>query len=241
MLLIINLVFISFFVMMFCLLLSYKQTQEALIWWNNKQCMRMYQEAEAIQNGLLQESFVIRRNLELSLVNPALSQQQQEQYYLATIEKFHHSLKQLNSYLSPAYIGDTLPLAIKYMLLGWESHIPELSLQIDLQNDWYQESFSTSRVILMILDELLQTIKLNVTMPLSIFISLKQRGKYSELILQLSYLAASQQIHVSILPNPIYLCHVFNLLAKGKSRYQYSNSTERWKFLWKPSQTSIAK
>lgn len=233
MLIFINVVIISIcLIVLFYVLLSHQQTQEALIWWNTRQYMRMYQEAEAIQNGLLQESFVIRRNLELSLVNPGLYQHQQEQYYLTIIEKFHHSLKRLNGYLSPAYIDDSLPLAIQYILLEWELRIPGLKLQTELPTDWRNESLSTSRVILMALEELLQIILENVTNQLSILVSLKSRGNFSELTIQVNCLTIPKRTYISNRADLKYLRQAFNILTHGKCFFHKKENTETWYFLW---------
>ncbi|WP_243146918.1 hypothetical protein [Scytonema sp. UIC 10036] len=72
---------ISSVLVVWWLLVSHHQAQQALVWWYSKQWMRMCEKGETIRNGLLQESFIIRRHLELSSVNRSESQQQ-DQYYL---------------------------------------------------------------------------------------------------------------------------------------------------------------
>ena len=215
------------------LLLSYRQTQRALIWWNSRQYLRMCQEGQAIQNGLLQESFVIRRNLEISSVNPFFCQQQQEEYYLATIEKFHHSLKELSDYLSPAYIDDSLPLAVLHFLTKWKSRIPGLNLQMELPTEWHHELPYTSRLILMVLDELLQIILANIPSTLSIFISLKPRENFSELVVELTDLNISKKTYRSNFQELDYLRHTFKFLTFGECFYRHKENTETWYFFWR--------
>lgn len=44
---------------------SYYKVQQALQWWSCRQSLKLFLEAEKIRDDLLQESFTIRRNLEL--------------------------------------------------------------------------------------------------------------------------------------------------------------------------------
>jgi hypothetical protein len=215
------------------LLLSYQQTQRALIWWNSRQWLKMYQEGEAIQNGLLQESFVIRRHLEISSVDPSFCQQEQEQYYLATMEKFHNSLKELSDYLSPAHIDDSLPLAIQYLLVKWESRIPGLNLQMKLPNEWHHELLFTSRCILLVLEELLQMTSSIFCSTLSIFVSLETRENFHELKVKLTDLKTSKQIYISNLPESDYLRRAFIFSTFGECFYEHDDAAEIWHFQWK--------
>ncbi|MHC5855997.1 hypothetical protein [Nostoc sp.] len=199
----------------------------------------MHQEAEMIHNDLLQELFVIRRNLEISSINPSLYQQQQQQSNLATIEKFHHSLEELSDYLSPAHIDDSLPLAIQHTLVKWRSRIPELNLQMELPTDWTTESLYTLRVVLMALEELLQIILSNIPGRLSIFVTLKPRGNFHELIVQLTNLNISKQTYISNVTEVAYLRHAFNFLTLGRCFYQHHNNAEIWYFRWRHLQKNL--
>nr|MDZ8058197.1 hypothetical protein [Nostoc sp. EkiNYC01] len=195
--------------------------------------MRMYQQGEMIQNGLLQESFVIRRNLEISLVNSSVSQQQQEQYYLANIENFYHSLNEFSDYLLPAHIEDSLPLAIRHILVKWKSHIPELNLQIELPNDLDDESVYTRHVILIILEDLLQIILSSISQETSISVSLKSRENFNELMVKFSDLQILKQDNNSKLSELDYLRRVFILFTLGKCFHQKNKNTEIWYFCWR--------
>ncbi|QLE55101.1 hypothetical protein [Nostoc sp. TCL26-01] len=224
---------------LFYLLISYQQTQRALIWWNSRQWLRMYQAGETIQNGLLQESFVIRRHLEISSINPAFSQPEQDQYFLATIEKFHHSLKELSDYLSPPHIDNSLPLAIWYLLTKWESRLPGLKLQIELPTEWHQELPSTNRLILMILEEFLQITLATIPNTLSIFISLRPRKNFSEIMVRLTDSNIQNKTYKSNFLELDYLRYTFNFLIFGECLYQHNNNTETWYFRWQHLRTDM--
>lgn len=232
-------VLITCIIVVSCLFLYHQQTQRALIWWHTRQWIRMHQEAEMIHNDLLQELFVIRRNLEISSINPSLYQQQQQQSNLATIEKFHHSLKELSDYLSPAHIDDSLPLAIQHTLVKWRSRIPELNLQMELPTDWPPESLYTLHVVLMALEELLQIILSNISGRLSIIVSLKARGNFNELMLQLTDLNKSKETYISNIKEVAYLRHAFNFLTCGKCFCQHKHNAEIWYFRWRHWQKNL--
>ena len=60
-------------------------------WWFQSQSVKLATEAEAIRDGLLQESFSVRRTLE-SLTGRENLSTQESQAWLKTLEQFHYSL-----------------------------------------------------------------------------------------------------------------------------------------------------
>jgi hypothetical protein len=234
-------VIITCIVVVLWILVSHHQAQQALLWWNNRQWMRMYQEGEIIRNGLLQESFIIRRYLELSSVNSSESQHQQDQYYLTTIEKFHRLLKELSDYLSPAYIDDSLSLAIGYLLESWKSHTPALNLKLELPTKWHQESHQLSRIILVTLEELLQINLSNISNSVSIFVSLKSQGHMAELMVQLTYSHEPKFTSCSKSLELNYLRRTFKFLTDGECLHYQKDNTQTWYFRWRCSQGTTAK
>ncbi|HBW33073.1 MAG TPA: hypothetical protein DEF48_23970 [Nostoc sp. UBA8866] len=193
----------------------------------------MYHEGEAIQNGLLQESFVIRRYLEVSSINPAFYQQPEAKYYLATIEKFHHSLKELSDYLYPAHIDNSLPLAIWHLLNKWKARLPGLNLKIELPTVWHQELPSTSCFLLMILEEFMQIAAGNLSSRLSIYIRLKDSENCAELTVQITDTKIPQQTYISNFTELDYIRLIFKFFMIGKCFYHCNNNTEIWCFIWR--------
>lgn len=211
---------------------SYHQTQQALVWWDSRQWMRMSQEAEAIRNSLLQDSFFLRRSIELSLACKSENFHLQEQDYLATIEKFHHSLKDLSNYLFPVHIDDSLPLAIRYLLESWQLRFPRLSLEMELEYDLQPQPHHLSRIVLLALEELLQITCANISSSLSIFVSLKAQGSSYELKVCLYHFNVSK---LTKFHNSLELDHLrlaFQFLTSGKCWHQGEDNKDTWYFLW---------
>ncbi|MUG94342.1 hypothetical protein F7734_18955 [Scytonema sp. UIC 10036] len=199
--------------------------------------MRMHQEGEAIRDGLLQKSFIIRRHLELSLSDRAENQQQQNQSYLETIEKFHSSLKKLSEYLSPPYIDDNLPLAIRSLLESWKLRISVLNLELELPTELAQEREKYNHVIFMALEELLQIMLSDIpsSSPISLFVSLRSQGNLYELVVQVTNCTVSEITYNSHLTEFNYLRHAFKFLTSGECFHHQVDRTDTWYFRWSRS------
>lgn len=223
-------------IIVFQLIIYYRQTQEALLWWHNRLWMRMCEKGEEIRNGLLQDSFVMRRYLELSSANINSDQRWPQKHYLNTFEKFYRSLNELSDYLFPAHIDDSLSLAIRHLLNSWKWRIQGLEIETDLQNHWYYESHQLNRIILMVLDELLRINLVQNFHVTSISIILQSNNKYSEIIVNFTnnshILNKKSKIALTELK---YLRHCFNFLTKGRCWYKIRDNQETWFFRWQCS------
>jgi hypothetical protein len=217
---------------------SRHRTQQALIWWHDRQYAKMCKEGEAIRNGLLQESFVIRRHLELSALDSSRIQTPQHQYYLTTIEKFHHSLKELSDYLFPAHIEDSLSLAIKHLLIESKLPSPELQLEMDLTVDLERDSLQVRRIILIALEEILRLNLLNIYSPalrlVALSLHLKNEENFRELKVKFNYNHLYQRTRIIEYD---YLRRAFQFLTFGKCWYCHQDNTEIWYFRWQGIQT----
>ncbi|MEC4812303.1 MAG: hypothetical protein SAK29_03345 [Scytonema sp. PMC 1069.18] len=211
------------------MLVSYHRTQQALHWWYHRQHIRMRQEGEVIRDKMLQELFVLRRYIELSEVSPNGNRNKLEKYDLENIEKIHHSFKQLSEYLYPAYIDDSLPLAIRCLLESWKTRNLELNIKHDLPQEWDNEPGDRIRTILTAVEELLIIVS-EISAPLSIVVSLEKHRHLSELKIQLTF------------PNPLKLtsqsqeldslCCAFKFIISGECFYYQEYSTQTWYFRW---------
>lgn len=221
------------------LLIYYRRGQQALNWWHGRQYKKMRDEGELIREGILQDLFIFRRNLELSKVNSGENQRKLENYDLETFEKIHHSLKILSEYLYPAHIDDSLSLAIVCLLESWKLRIPGLNLQFNVPNDWQKETYEGSRIILMILEELLQITLPLISPSVSIFTSLEQQGYGSELTVKLTSPDISKLTSSSCSQQLDSLKHTFKFLTSGKCFYRKENSTQIWYFYWQVSKQAV--
>jgi hypothetical protein len=212
---------------------SRHHTQQALIWWHDRQYAKMCQEGEAIRNGLLQESFVFRRHLELSALNDSEVKPPHHQYYLTTIENFHHSLRNLSDYLLPAHIDESLSLAIKHLFVKCKLDFPELHLEMDMPTDINHDTSQFRRIVLMVLEESLNLILLNAhshnSKLISLSVDLKNKNNLNDLTVKFYYDRSYQRTRISEYE---YLRRVFDFLSHGKCWYRYQDKTEIWYFHW---------
>ena len=214
------------------LVFHYHRLQQALYWLYGRQYIKMRNEGEIIRERILQDLFTFRRNLELSKVSSPGHQQKLENYDLKTFENIHTSLKKLSEYLYPAHVDDSLSLAITCLLESWKLHIPNLYLQLNLPVDWQEESYERNRIILMVLEELLQITLPLLSQSVSIFTSLQQQGHQSQLIVKFNSPEIFKLESDCCLQKFNFIKQIFKILISGKCFYRKENSSQIWHFYW---------
>lgn len=191
--------------------------------------MKLRHEAEAIRNGLLQESFVLRRSLEMSAHQGKFS----ECGCLERMEQLHGALKELSDRLSPPYIDESLPYAIQHLLKSWQGRYPSLSIRSRLPDDWQNDPYEQRRAILMVLDELLQISLAELPSISAIDLCLEQQNQRASLKIDISYANSSPLNPYSKSPNLNYLRSIFEALASGNCSYRYTDLYMEFHFYWK--------
>ena len=209
------------------------RTQQALQWWSSRQSMKLFQEAEKIRDGLLQESFTIRRSLEMLPVDNLELSFNKTQDCLKQIDQFHQSLVELSDRLFPAYLQDSLPLAIHCLLEPWRASYPHLYFHIDMPACWREESVGCSLTVVRALEELLRITLPEALTQISIDISLEEQENIGQLIVRITYPDTHTLICYSSLPELKFLCKTFQVLTSGKCFYRIKNLTVIWYFCWK--------
>jgi hypothetical protein len=201
--------------------------RRALRWWSHRQSIKLFLEAEKIRDGLLQETFILRRSLDFLLVdNLDLSLPKTEEF-IKEFDNFHYSLMQLSDRLFPTSLQDSLPSAIQCLLEQWAVYF-----DVDMPAQWQREPVGRSLIILRVLEELL-TIALPETLTsVSIHISLKKLGNTAQLKVQINYPDISTLTLYSNLPELEYLCDSFQFLIVGKCFYRSKNLSLAWYFCW---------
>lgn len=213
-------------------LTSYHSIQQALQWWSSRQSTKLFLEAEKIRDDLLQDSFTIRRNLDLLSVDNLNLSGNRIQECLKHIDNFHHSLVQLSDRLFPASLQDSFPLAIECLLEPWLASNHHLYFQIDMPVYWRHERVERSLIVLTALNELLSISLAEVLAPTSIYINLKQHKNIGQLIVEITYPNLSTFVLYSSLPELSYLCESFKLLTSGKCFSRTRNLRVSWHFYW---------
>jgi len=215
-------------------MISDQTIQQALHWWFYREFLKLFLESEKIRDDLLQESFVIRRNLDLlSRDNLSLSETK-IQSCIKKIDKFHHSLVQLSDRLCPISIQDSLPLSIECLLVPWINSYSRVEFQINMPIYWRIEEPKSSWIILRILEELLRITlaETEILLPTYIQITLKQIGSIGLLSVKISYPDISTLIFYSYVPELEHLYNSFKFLMSGKCSYFNKNLMSIWHFYW---------
>jgi hypothetical protein len=208
--------------------------QQALQWWFYREFWKLFWESEKIRDDLLQESFIIRRNLDL-LTRDNLSLSGSEiKAYIRKIDEFHHSLVQLSDRLCPISIQDSLPLSIECLLDPWLKSRPDLDFEINMPINWRIEAPEHNWIILRILEELLRVTlpETEILRPIYIHISLKEIENIGLLSIEISYPDISTLIFYSHAPELEHLYNSFDLLTSGKCSYFHKKLMSIWHFYW---------
>jgi hypothetical protein len=223
-------------------ILRYKK-QKSLQWWSSRQSMRLFREAEIIRDSLLQDSFSIRRNLEMLPADDMTISTGRINECLQAIDNFHDSLTKLSDRLFPAYLPDSLPLAIQSTLENYQRSHPNLDLYLDIPSYWSSEPAERSLIIVRAIEELLKICIPNTAIqtsnqtsnqisPTSVRTRLKQQGGKAELIIQITYDDIHTLSFYSNLPEARYLCDAFQILTSGKCFYIRDNLSLNWHLSW---------
>ncbi|MBD2442843.1 hypothetical protein H6G25_06440 [Dolichospermum sp. FACHB-1091] len=213
---------------------SEQRIQQALQWWFYREFWKLFLESEEIRDDLLQESFTIRRNLDLLSRDNLSLPETAIQAYIQKIDNFHHSLVQLSDRLCPISIQDSLPLSIECLLERWIDSHPHLNFQINMPVYWRIEEPERSWIILRVLEELLRITlpETGILLPIYIHVTLKEIGSIALLAVKISYPDMSTLIFYSHLPELEYLYDIFKLLISGKCSFFHKHLMSRWHFYW---------
>lgn len=214
---------------------SRRETRRSLQWWQSRQNLALAQAAEAIRNGLLQESFVVRRNLELALIAADQAPDCGPEASLLALESFHTALKDLSDRLSPAYVEDHFPLAVQHWLTGWQAQCPTILMQGHWPEIWSNESDDQHRFLLMILEALFQlfcsgTIAVS---PSQVQLVLQQMQDQHQLQIQFHYEASPLPLPPTVCQNVAHLRRIFRLMTAGHCRYRRHEATLTWFLHWR--------
>lgn len=213
-------------------LTPYHRVQKALQWWSYRQSARLLLEAEQIRDGLLQETFTMRRNLDLLFLDDLSLPNDKVQDSIKRIENFHHSLVKLSDRLFPESLQDSFPLAIESLVEPWLVSNPHLHFHIDMPISWRHEPGERGLIILTLLQELLTVTLSELLRPVSIYISLKSNNGLGKLTVKINYSQTSSIFFNSSLIELDYLSRSCQLLTSGKCIYHIQNLTVSWCLSW---------
>lgn len=214
----------------------YLKVRSAIQWWSQKRSHQLATEAQQIRDGLLQQSFSLRRSLELSLAeNPQLSAQKQ-QNWLEEMEKLHQSLVQLSDRLAPPYLEESLPLAIEQLLYQKKTEYNQLRYQWEMPENWTPEVPTYNWLILNTLDELISFICQQISAETLLQLTLKQQGERRELEVRINYQDPALLASICDAREWQHLSRLFSLLTSGHCVYSCRKRTMIWRVCWQSNE-----
>ena len=194
---------------------------QLLRWWHWHQAQWLTCEADRIRNGLLQDLFAVRRQLEL----------QTGENGLGTVEHLYADLDALGNRLSSPYVQESLPLAIQHALGDWP---PALVLKLDLPTDWPDEPAEHISLLLLGLNHLRHALMAQASLPQSIHVCLVEQAEAKQLTLDLTY---GDKVPPGLLTlweseDWLYPVATFEVLSQGQVSYRCESNTLEWIFDW---------
>ncbi|MBE9044705.1 hypothetical protein IQ255_09845 [Pleurocapsales cyanobacterium LEGE 10410] len=218
--------------------------KEAIQWWYQKKLRQWSSEANLIREQLLQESFAMRRSLELSSIeSDKLTAHHQK--YVERLENFHSSLKQLSDRLDPPYLNEGLPFALQYSVERWRERLPESQFKLNLPPFWQQKSSTDDFMVFSILEDLLNIQKTNTLSNNLIAIDLEQNLFISKFDRQLKVMFVGEKATNSRLDSDRveedtngnrqelqYLQQIFEGLTSGSCKNISGENSDLWLFEW---------
>lgn len=210
--------------------LSYWEMQQAWRWWVERDLVERASYADQIQNGLLQDLFALR--LGLGSASPDQLQLFAQTLWLSDAEKLHNQLNQLSTALLPAYLPDSLPLAIQALFQQWQTHHPSCRLSLNLPTDWSHEPLARSCLILATLKRFLEIIALSAPIAL-MTVDLRQQNGKATLTIQLTFVASSARTATAHAKDLKYLRRCFQCFVSGECHYRLQALEATWQLSWK--------
>lgn len=203
--------------------------EKALQWWYARKLRQLESEANLIKEQLLQESFAMRRSLELSSDKLGFCTAS-HQKYLKRLESFHSSLKQLGDRLYPSSLNEGLPYAIEQSSQQWQQ-LFGYQFQLNLTQNWVSVTPMVDFIILSILEDLL---RIQVEKTLSnnlVFIDLEQNVFDGKTNNRLKVVLAAEDT-LSNDRELEYLQQMFESLTSGTCKSIVMENSNIWLFKW---------
>ncbi|MBD1874988.1 hypothetical protein H6F75_15985 [Nodosilinea sp. FACHB-131] len=192
-----------------------------LRWWYRHQAQWLNREADAIRNGLLQDLFAVRRQLELLPGDGGL----------AAVEHLYQSLEDLGNRLSSPYLHDSLPLAIQQALANWPTQVPA---RAELPGQWPVEPVEHTLLLLAALNHLGQTLAARPSLPQSCVVSLAAGPDRKRLTISIDYENAVPPALLDLDQSETWRAYLttFDLFSQGQVSATHGPATLRWAFDW---------
>ena len=205
-------------------------TSELLSWWHQHQAQKLNQVSDRIRNGLLQELFSIRRQLEVSCEIEKNATSFGCDLHLTNLEHIYDQLEHLSHGLTSPFL-DSLPLALQHAIQPWQQ---QLSLTTEFPSTWPSESVEHVQLFITLVESFLNQLATNPH-PQHCNLELIQHSTTKELICYATGDAVSACPTESLLPQ----LETFRLLTQGEYTQTLQPQLIRWELRW-PSLSTIS-
>ncbi|NJL47241.1 MAG: hypothetical protein HC929_06750 [Leptolyngbyaceae cyanobacterium SM2_5_2] len=196
-------------------------SEQLLRWWHQHQTQWLASEADAVRNGLLQDLFAVRRQLELMAGDDI--------HTLATVEHLYDALENLGDRLSSPYGQESLPLAMQHALKGWPS---ELALEARLPNRWPVEPIEYVTLVLSVLEHLRETLVALPNLPQACTVELAERQEHKQLTVQLNLQTLPSTLEGCNSADWAYHLSTFESITGGQARCTHTDHAVLWQLTW---------
>ena len=221
---------------------QWQRQQQAWQWWYQQQALQSHHTAESIRDGLLQQTFAFRRYLE-TLEKDGLTSSSPEQTarWLERFQTLYKSLETLSDELSPPFLADSLPLALKFTLNHWafdpadSESAPDKScpaLHFNLPADWPYSSAHQNQIILSIVTALLTFLAPTGQSVKQISIDLHHQAADNTLALTIDSKPGQSISKVSELAELQHLKEIFHSLTAGRLEISQAENSLTSRLSW---------
>jgi len=208
---------------------SHTRMQKVVQSWYGRQVQRLHGEAEAIREGALQEVFALRRQLELLQMGASTVEEEGDRPPLTPeiADRLYDRLKELSDRLSPSFLEDSLPLALRTRLDAWQHRYPHIPIHLNLPSEWPPLPYEHSYLLLTILEDVL-SLALTDLSATAIAVSLEAHPSQ---ILDIAITVPDGNFDTEAAAlEDVGL--VFQWLLQGKYTLNWNHSTCQWRGVW---------
>jgi hypothetical protein len=192
-----------------------------LRWWHHHQTQWLAHEADAVRNGLLQDLFAVRRQLEMMAGDDAQA--------LATIEHLYTSLEHLGDRLSSPYLSESLPLALQHALQHWPA---DIALDLTLPSQWPKEPMEHVTLILSVVEQIQYTAAALNPRPPSGSVELVEDPDRKRLTICLHLPPLPPMAEDCQSVDWAYHLAIFEAIMGGQSKCTHGESSVIWQLTW---------
>lgn len=220
--------------------------RRALQWWWKRQVTQAYENAEQLRNHALQESFALRRHLELiGMPHPSETTLNLWQAHMPLLlegaNRLHREVQCLSDQLSSPFLEDSLLLAIRHGIAAWKEKYPTVTFSLDLPDKWEIENEVQQDILTKVLDECLR-----LFLAESLQTEISQDGEKREVAIALNRHQNWNYLRVQMIFPPVftstirchwpyfrYLGYVFQTLMPGRYTLKLAPHTLSFEGRWK--------